>query len=89
MKLKKRKLKFAVLFGVCWFALWLFLIDGVVAFQTLVDCVGSWIVEPPLGWCWVGRVVDGVGAWAVVEVALWLLVLLPTVAVYMCTKETK
>ena len=44
MKLKKRKLKFAAIFFVCWFALLVFLVDGVLKFQTLVNYVGSYIV---------------------------------------------
>ena len=66
MKLKKRKIKYAAIFFLCWFALLVFLVDGVLKFQTLVDYVGSY---------------------AIVEVALWLLVLLPTLAVYIFTKE--
>ena len=65
MKLKKRKIKYAAIFFLCWFALLVFLVDGVLKFQTLVDYVGSY---------------------AIVEVALWLLVLLPTLAVYIFTK---
>lgn len=68
MKLQKRKLKFAAIFGLCWLAVLVLLVDGVLGFQTLVDRVGSW---------------------AAVEISLWLLVLLPTVAVYMSTKEQK
>jgi hypothetical protein len=44
MKLKKRKLKHAAIFFVCWFALLVFLVDGVLKFQTLVNYVGSYIV---------------------------------------------
>jgi hypothetical protein len=66
MKLKKRKIKYAAIFFLCWFALLFILVDGVLKFQTLVDYVGSY---------------------AIVEVALWLLVLLPTLAVYIFTKE--
>ena len=65
MKLKKRKIKYAAIFFLCWFALLAILVDGVLKFQTLVDYVGSY---------------------AIVEVALWLLVLLPTLAVYIFTK---
>ena len=68
MKLKKRKLKFAGIFGLCWFGVLVLLVDGVLGFQTLVDKVGSW---------------------AAVEISLWLLVLVPTVAVYFLTRETK
>lgn len=66
MKLKKRKIKYAAIFFVCWFVLLVFLVDGVLKFQTLVDYVGSY---------------------AIVEVALILLVILPTLAVYKFTKE--
>ena len=41
MKLKKRKLKFAAIFGICWFALLVLLVDGILKFQTLVDYFGS------------------------------------------------
>ena len=66
MKLKKRKIKYTALFFLCWFALLVFLVDGVLKFQTLVDYFGSY---------------------ALVEVALVLLLLLPTWAVYRFTKE--
>ena len=66
MKLKKRKIKYAAIFFLCWFALLVFLVDGVLKFQTLVDYFGSY---------------------ALVEVALLLIVLLPTLAVYRLTKE--
>ena len=66
MKLKKRKLKFAAIFGICWFAFLVLLVDGILKFQTLVDYFGSY---------------------ALVEITLLLLVILPTVAVYMFTKE--
>ena len=66
MKLKKRKIKYAAIFFICWFGLLVFLVDGVLKFQTLVDFFGSY---------------------ALVEVALWLLVILPTLAVYIFTKE--
>ena len=66
MKLKKRKIKFSVIFFLCWFAFLVILVDGVLKFQTLVDYFGSY---------------------ALVEVALLLLVILPTVAVYIFTKE--
>ena len=36
MKLKKRKIKYAAIFFVCWFVFLVFLIDGVLKFQTLV-----------------------------------------------------
>ena len=66
MKLKKRKIKYAVLFFICWFALLVILVDGILKFQTLVDYFGSY---------------------ALVEITLLLLVILPTLAVYRYTKE--
>ena len=66
MKLKKRKLNFAVIFGICWFAFLVLLVDGILKFQTLVDRFGSY---------------------ALVEITLILLVIIPTVAVYIFTKE--
>ena len=68
MKLKKRKIKYATIFFICWFAFWVFLVDGVLKFQTLVDYFGSYIF---------------------VEIALLLLVILPTWAVYKFTKEKR
>ena len=44
MKLKKRKIKYATIFFICWFALLVFLVDGVLKFQTLVDYFGSYAV---------------------------------------------
>lgn len=67
MKLKKRKIKYSAIFFLCWFAFLVFLVDGVLKFQTLVDYFGSY---------------------ALLEVALLLLVILPTTAVYRLTKET-
>ena len=66
MKLKKRKIKYTAIFLVCWFALLVFLVDGVLKFQTLVNYFGSY---------------------ALVEIPLLLLVILPTIAVYKLTKE--
>lgn len=66
MILKKRKIKYAVIFFLCWFALLVFLVDGVLKFQTLVDYFGSY---------------------ALVEISLLLLVILPTLVVYKLTKE--
>ena len=66
MKLNKRKLKYAAIFGICWFALLVILVDGILKFQTLVDYVGSY---------------------ALVETALLVLVILPTLAVYRFIKE--
>ena len=68
--MKKRKIKYSAsaIFFLCWFAILVFLVDGVLKFQTLVDYFGSY---------------------ALLEVALLLLVLLPTLAVYAFTKEKK
>jgi len=66
MKLKKRKIKYAGIFLLCWLTLLVFLVDGVLKFQTLVDYFGSYIF---------------------VEIALLLLVILPTWAIYKLTKE--
>ena len=66
MKLKKRKIKYAAIFFICWFALLVFLVDGILKFQTLVDYFGSY---------------------ALVEISLLLLVILPTWAVYNLTEE--
>ena len=66
MKLKKRKIKYAAIFFICWFALLAVLVDGVLKFKTLVDYFGSYLL---------------------VEVSLLLLVILPTLAVYIFTKE--
>ena len=66
MKLKKRKIKYSSIFFICWFTVLVFLVDGVLKFQTLVDYFGSY---------------------ALVEITLLLLVILPTIAVYRLTKE--
>ena len=66
MTMKKRKIKYSAIFFVCWFALLIMLVDGVLKFQTLFDYFGSY---------------------ALVEITLLLLVLLPTMAVYIFTKE--
>ncbi len=66
MKLKKRKIKYAAIFFLCWFAFLVFLVDGVLKFQMLVDFVGSY---------------------ALVELILLLLVIVPTWVVYRFTKE--
>ena len=42
MKLKKRKIKYATIFFICWFALLIFLVDGVLKFHTMVDYFGSY-----------------------------------------------
>ena len=66
--MKKRKIKYSAIFFLCWFAILVLLVDGVLKFQTLVDYFGSY---------------------ALVEVVLLLLVLLPTMAVYILTKEKR
>jgi hypothetical protein len=66
MKLKKRKIKYAAIFLLCWFAFLVILVDGILKFQTLVDYFGSYVL---------------------VETVLLLLVIIPTLAVYICTKE--
>ena len=49
MTLKKRKIKYSAIFFVCWFAFLVFLVDGVIKFQTLVDYFGSYaLVEATL-----------------------------------------
>ncbi len=42
MKLKKRKIKFAAIFFLCWFGLMVLLVDGIIGFQSLVDYFGSY-----------------------------------------------
>ena len=66
MKFKKRQIKYSAIFFLCWFAVLVILVDGVLKFQTLVDYFGSY---------------------ALVEISLLLLVILPTWAVYKLTKE--
>ena len=43
MKLKKRKIKYTAIFIICWLALLVFLVDGVLKFQALVDFFGSYV----------------------------------------------
>jgi hypothetical protein len=64
--MKRRKIKYSAMFFLCWLALLVLLVDGVLKFQTLIDYFGSYVV---------------------VEVALLLLVLIPTLAMYIFTKE--
>ena len=40
--MKKRKIKYSVIFILCWFALLVLLVDGILKFQTLVDYFGSY-----------------------------------------------
>ena len=44
MKLKKRKINYTAIFFLCWFAFLVFLVDGVLKFQTLVDYFGSYVL---------------------------------------------
>lgn len=44
MKLKRRKIKYAAIFFVCWFAILVFLVDGVLKFQALVDYFESYLL---------------------------------------------
>ena len=37
MKLKKRKIKYAAIFFLCWFGFWVMLVDGIIGFQSFVD----------------------------------------------------
>ena len=49
MNLKRRKIKYAAVFFVCWFAFLVLLVDGILGFQTLVDSLGSYaLVETTL-----------------------------------------
>lgn len=42
MKLKKRKIKYAAIFFLCWFAFLVLVVDGILGFKTLVDYFGSY-----------------------------------------------
>lgn len=42
MKQKKRKIKFAAIFFLCWFAFLVLMVDGIIGFQSLVDYFGSY-----------------------------------------------
>lgn len=66
MKLKKRKTKYAAIFFICWLAILVIMVDGVLKFHTVVEFFGSY---------------------ALVEIALLLLVILPTLVIYKYTKE--
>ncbi len=50
MKLKKRKLKFAAIFGVCWLALLVGLVDGVLGFERVKEWCGSWAAAEAALW---------------------------------------
>ena len=62
------EIKYSAIFCLYWFAFLVFLVDGLLKFQTLVDYVGSY---------------------ALVEITLLLLVIVPTIAVYKLTKGSK
>lgn len=42
MKLKKRKIKYATIFFLCWFGFLVLIVDGIIGFQSLVDYFGSY-----------------------------------------------
>lgn len=42
MKLKKRKIKYAAIFFLCWSGVLVLLVDGIIGFQSLVDYFGSY-----------------------------------------------
>ena len=81
MKLKKRKIKFAAIFFLCWFGFLVLVVDGIIGFQSLVDYFGSYAL---IGF---QSLVDYFGSYALIEVLLLLLVALPTLAVYKFVKE--
>ena len=44
MNLRKRKIKYTAIFFICWFVFMVFLVDGILTFQTLVDSFGSYVM---------------------------------------------
>ena len=42
MKLKKRKIKYAAIFFICWFGFLVLLVDGIIGFQSIVNYLGSY-----------------------------------------------
>lgn len=44
MKLKKRKIKYAGIFLLCWFVLLVILVDGILGFQTVMNFFGSYLL---------------------------------------------
>jgi hypothetical protein len=42
IRLKKRKIKFAAIFFLCWFGFLVLLVDGIIGFQSLADYFGSY-----------------------------------------------
>ena len=72
MKLQKRKLKYAAIFGLCWGAVLVLLVDGVLGFKR-----------------WEGLFGSRSFSYALAETTLWVILLAPTLAVYILTKEEK
>ena len=70
MKLQKRKLKYAAIFGLCWGAVLVLLVDGVLGFKR-----------------WEGLFGSRSFSYALAEATLWVILLAPTLAVYILTKE--
>lgn len=51
MKPVKRKIKFAVLFGLCWLGILVGLVDGVLGFERVKEwCGGSWAAAEAALW---------------------------------------
>ena len=51
MKPVKRKIKFAVLFGLCWLGILVGLVDGVLGFERVKEwCGGSWAAAETVLW---------------------------------------
>lgn len=64
-----RKLKFSLIFLICWFVLMTVLVDGILKFNNILNFFG--------------------GSYPLTETVLLLLVIVPTVLVYLFTKKTK
>jgi len=64
-----RKLKFSLIFLVCWFVLMTVLVDGILKFNNILSFFG--------------------GSYPLTETVLLLLVIVPTVLVYLFTKKSK
>lgn len=69
MKRINRKVKFTLIFFVCWFVLMMGLVDGLIKFENVLKLFG--------------------GSQVATEIALWTVVLLPTILVYIFTKKEK
>ena len=50
MKLQKRKLKVAGIFGVCWVGVMVGVVDGVVGFGRVKEWCGSWAAAEAALW---------------------------------------